>query len=87
MANTRADNKAKDAPVADDKATTETADKSAEQEGQDSTPSDDVQAQFEQEQKAVEDNPDAPEEAVETEYLPGGEIPVNAPGTEGIARA
>ena len=36
---------------------------------------------------AVEANPDAPEEELDTEYLPGGEVPVSAPGTEGIARA
>ena len=29
---------------------------------------------------------DAPEEELDTEYLPGGEIPVSAPGTEGLPR-
>lgn len=35
---------------------------------------------------AVEENPDAPEEAIETHYLVGGEVPVGAPGTEGMPR-
>ena len=37
--------------------------------------------------EAIEANPDAPEEELDTEYLPGGEVPVSAPGTEGIDRA
>jgi hypothetical protein len=53
----------------------------------DETPSSAVQDDIEKTLTAVEENPDAPEEAIETEYLPGGEIPVNAPGTEGVARA
>lgn len=46
----------------------------------------DVREGIANEQKAVEENPDHPEEAVETRYLVGGEVPANAPGTEGLPR-
>lgn len=39
-----------------------------------------------EEQKAVAENPDNPEEVIETEYLVGGEVPANAPGTDGLTR-
>lgn len=48
--------------------------------------SDQLRADIEAEQAAVEENPDHPEEAIETKYLVGGEVPVNAPGTEGMPR-
>lgn len=48
--------------------------------------SDQLREDIANEQKAVEENPDHPEEAVETRYLVGGEVPANAPGTEGLER-
>lgn len=48
--------------------------------------SDEVKAQIEEERQAVEDHPEAPEEAIETKYIAGGEVPVGAPGTEGLPR-
>lgn len=51
------------------------------------TPSDQVRADIEAQDRALEENPTHPEEAIETQYLEGGEIPANAPGTEGMARA
>lgn len=48
--------------------------------------SDQLREDIANEQKAVEENPDHPEEAVETRYLVGGEVPANAPGTEGLPR-
>ena len=46
----------------------------------------DVRDAIAEEQAAVEENPEHPEEAIEQKYLVGGEVPVNAPGTEGMAR-
>ena len=51
------------------------------------TQSDKVRDEIDAHAQAVKDNPDHPEEAVETQYLVGGEIPANAPGTEGMERA
>ena len=38
-------------------------------------------------ERAHEENPEHPEEAVTSGTLPGTDIPVNAPGTEGLPRA
>lgn len=48
--------------------------------------SDQVKADIEAEREAVEENPDHPEEAIEQKYIVGGEVPVGAPGTEGMPR-
>ena len=85
MATTRADNKAKP----DDKATQEqtkaaSADSSTDDAKQDIATED----QSGHTSEDIEDvlDADAPEEELNTEYLPGGEIPVSAPGTEGLPR-
>ena len=51
-----------------------------------SAASDQVREDIAAEQAAVEENPEHPEEAIETAYLVGGEVPANAPGTEGLER-
>lgn len=38
-------------------------------------------------ERAHAENPEHPEEAVTSGFLPGTDIPVNAPGTEGLPRA
>lgn len=47
---------------------------------------DSVRSEIDQHAAAVEANPVHPEEEIETSYLAGGEVPVNAPGTEGLER-
>ena len=86
MATTRADNKAKP----DDKATQEqtkaaSADSSTDDAKQDIATDKDQSGHTSEDIEDVLDA-DAPEEELNTEYLPGGEIPVSAPGTEGLPR-
>jgi hypothetical protein len=47
---------------------------------------DSVRAEIERDAQAVQDNPAAPEEQIPQAYIAGGEVPVNAPGTEGLER-
>ena len=86
MATTRADNKAKP----DDKATQEqtkaaSADSSTDDAKQDIATAEDQSGHTSEDIEDVLDA-DAPEEELDTVYLPGGEIPVSAPGTEGLPR-
>ncbi len=47
---------------------------------------DSVRTEIDTHAAAVEANPEHPEEELETVYLVGGEVPANAPGTEGLER-
>ncbi len=47
---------------------------------------DSVRAEIERDAQAVKDNPVRPEEEIPQAYIVGGEVPVNAPGTEGLER-
>ena len=62
------------------------AGRQAREEDSEPTESDRVRDEIKSHEQAIKDNPDHPEEAVETQYLEGGEIPATAPGTEGMPR-
>ena len=85
MATTRAESKAKTAESkADDKTTTDDT-ATGDDEKQDIATAEDQSGHTSEDIEDVLDA-DAPEEKLDTEYLPGGEIPVSAPGTEGLPR-
>ena len=86
MATTRAESKAKTAESkADDKATQEQTNTGSDDATQDIATAEDQSGHTSEDIEDVLDA-DAPEEKLDTEYLPGGEIPVSAPGTEGLPR-
>ena len=93
-----AESKADDKTTTDDKATQEqantgsdeqtkaaSADSSTDDAKQDIATAEDQSGHTSEDIEDVLDA-DAPEEELDTEYLPGGEIPVSAPGTEGLPR-
>lgn len=93
MATTRAESKAKtdDKTTTDDKATQEQTTAASADSSTDDTATQDIATAEDQSGHTSEDigdvlDADAPEEELDTEYLPGGEIPVSAPGTEGLPR-
>ena len=94
-----AEAKADDKITTDDKATQEQANTGSDEQTKaasadsstDDTATQDIATAEDQSGHTSEDiedvlDADAPEEELDTEYLPGGEIPVSAPGTEGLPR-
>lgn len=84
-------NAAGEIALPDDRANDKDAAKEADKEGDriddiQKEQEDSVRTEIDEHAAAVKADPVHPEEQIETKYLVGGEVPVNAPGTEGLER-